>query len=356
MNFYQLMQLNTSALKPMIKMEENKKLKQKYITALVAKAILCLLFCIVTVTLFIKIFGSENSSAGVVIVLGLLTYRLSNLDFDVKQSSFTIFSIFCIFMVGPHLASISSPIVGFFINFICIMIIVILSCHNVLLCNQSILVLSYILLYGNSVSDVNTYINRVLALFVGGILVSVIFYIRQRHIKFNNSFSDIIKGVSFSNERTKWQLKFTIGVCLILLITEILNLPRNIWAGFACMSILHPNNKNVDLRFKIRFPYVIMGCIIYFAIYILVPVQYSSLIGMLGGLLVGFCGTYQWQTVFNCFGALSSAVPIFGLEGAVILRILNNGFGAIYSKFFNTLFDSIYEKVVYKDKVERATN
>ena len=46
MSFYQAMQLGAINLKPLIKETEDKKLKQKYITAFVLKNILCLLFCI----------------------------------------------------------------------------------------------------------------------------------------------------------------------------------------------------------------------------------------------------------------------------------------------------------------------
>ena len=44
MSFYQAMQLGAINLKPLIKETEDKKLKQKYITAFVLKNILCLLF------------------------------------------------------------------------------------------------------------------------------------------------------------------------------------------------------------------------------------------------------------------------------------------------------------------------
>lgn len=356
MSFYQAMQLGANNLKPLIKDTEDKKLKKKYMTALVLKNILCLLFCMIVVTSFGKIFGSENSVVGVVTVVALLTYRLSNLDFEVKQSTFTIFGIFCIFMVGPYLASISTPVLRFIINFISIMAIVILSCYNVNLSNQSIFVLSYLLLYGYQINDMAVYVNRVFALLVGGTIVSVIFYIKQRNTKFENTFSDIIKGVNLNNERTKWQLKFALGVCSAMLIGDILNLEKTMWVGFACMSILQPTQDKIDFRLKNRFPFMIIGCIVYFILFSVVPMEYRGFIGILGGIMVGFSATYQWQTVFNCFGALTSAVPVLGLEGAIILRILNNAFGAIYSKVFSYAFDKVDEKIAIRNNVEEVAS
>ena len=356
MNFYQAMQLGANNLKPVIKKTEDKKVKQKYITAFILKNILCLIFCIFTATFFGKVFGSENSIVGVVTVIALLTFRLSYLDFETKQSAFTILGIFCILAVGPYLASISTPVLGFVINFISIITIVVLGCYNVNLSNQSIFVLGYLLLFGNPASNYSANINRILALLLGGIIVATIFYIKQRNTKFKNTFSDVIKGFNISNERTKWQIKLTFGICSAMLIGELIGLPKVMWIGFACMSILQPTQEKIDFRLRTRFPYMIVGCIMYFIIYLVMPNEYANLIGMLGGIMVGFSGTYEWQTVFNCFGALASAVPVLGLGGAIILRILNNGFGAIYSKVFNYIFNKVDEKINYKLKTQTTIN
>ena len=170
MKFYDAMQLGANNLKPLIKETKDEKEKKKYIWALIIKNILCIMFCVLVVTPFGKIFGDENSIVGVVTVMALLTFRFSNLDFDVVQSTTALFSIFVIFCISPQIANMTNPVFGFFINFISIMVIVVLSCHNTILCNQSILVLSYILLYGNPVGDIKQYRNRVVALIIGGII------------------------------------------------------------------------------------------------------------------------------------------------------------------------------------------
>ena len=352
MSFYQAMQLGAINLKHLIKNTQDTKLKQKYITAFILKNILCLLFCIFVVIFFSTIFGNENSIVGVITAVSILTFRFSNLDFDVKQSAFTLFGIFCILMVGPYLAGISTPIVKFVINFISIMTIVILACHNVLLSNQSILVLSYLLLYGSQVNDINVYINRVCALALGGIIVTGIFYIKQRKVKFENKFSDIIKGVNFSNDRTKWQLKLTLAVCSGILIGELLNLPKTIWIGFACMSIVHPHKDKIDIRCKDRIPFAILGALMYSILYFIFPKESIALIGMLGGIMAGFSATYKWQTAFNAFGGLTSAVPTLGLEIAITFRIVNNIFGAMYGRLFSKIFDKIEEKIINRNIVE----
>ena len=56
--------------------------------------------------------------------------------------------------------------------------------------------------------------------------------------------------------------------------------------------------------------------------------------------------------MINCFGALSSAVPVLGIFGAVFWRIACNVFGAI----FCFVYDKIYEKIYLKTSEEKTVN
>ena len=127
MTFYQAMQLGAERLKPMIKNEEDKKTKQKYLGAFILKNILCILFCMLVVVFFSSFFGSENSMVGVVTILLVLTFRFTNLDFKIDQSAFTLLGVFMIYAICPYLASNSNHFVGFVINFVSILSIIILN-------------------------------------------------------------------------------------------------------------------------------------------------------------------------------------------------------------------------------------
>ncbi|MGL4773696.1 MAG: FUSC family protein [Clostridium sp.] len=350
MTFYQAMQLGTSSLKPIIKKTEDEKLKKKYTLALITKNILCVLFCMIFITLYGKIFGAENSIVGVVTVIALLTFRFSNLDFKVSQSAFTLFGVFFSFTFVPVIAASVNPILGAVINFFSILLLVIVTCHNVLYSNQSIIILSYLLLFGYEISSKEVFVSRAAALVVGGIIVASIFYIKNRKVELNNTIMDVLKDFKLSDSRTKWQIKLALGISTGMLIGEILNIPRVMWIGFACMSILQPVSERIQERVKMRPLFMIIGCIIFGAVYYFVPEEYGMFIGILGGIMVGFSATYNWQTVFNCFGALIVAVPMFGLWGAIIIRIVTNCFGAIYSKVFNFVFEKAHEIVAVKNE------
>ncbi len=351
MNFYEAMQLGAVNLKPLIKEIKDDKLKKKYIAAFIIKNFLTLLFCMIIVTFFNNAFGSDNSIVGVVTVIALLTFRFSDLDFKTEQSAIAILGIFAIFIISPYVASISHPVLASIINFTSMMAIVILSCHNVTLSNQSTLVLSYLLLYGYHVDDISGYINRVVALILGGIIVTGVFYFKHRKVNFENSFKDVINDIDFTTSRTKWQFKLVLGITIIILIGELVHLPRVIWAGFAFMSLIQPDEEKMEDRLKKRYPFTSIGSLIFGAIYLFIPEEYIGYVGIIGGLMVGFSGSYSWQTSFNCFGALSAAVPVFGLQWAIIIRILDNVIGVVYGKVYNKIFDKVNEKLFVEDEI-----
>ena len=60
--------------------------------------------------------------------------------------------------------------------------------------------------------------------------------------------------------------------------------------------------------------------------------------GPLGGLCLGFCTDYRYKTAMNCFGALMLATGIYGLHGAVILRIVDTLLGVTFGLVFAAIF------------------
>lgn len=355
MKFYDAIQLDARGLKPLIKNANNKKEKQKYTLALIVKNLLCMLFCFIVITFFYMAFGTDNGIVGVVTVVALLTFRLSNLDFKTNQSTIAILGIFLLLAVSPYLASISNPILGFIINFVSILVILIVACHNTILSNQSIFILSYLLLYGNKVCTMHSYINRVFSLTLGAFIVAGIFYNNHKKINFNNKFIDILRDFNFNNERTKWQIKLALAISIAILFGQLIQLPRVIWVGFSTLSIIHHDKHKINMRAKTRWTYIIIGCVLCSVVYIILPPQFKCYIGILGGIMAGFSSTYEWQTSFNCFGALTPAIPIFGIGGAIIIRILNNIIGSLYSTLFNKLFDYFDHNILSKSNIKEIS-
>ena len=80
-----------------------------------------------------------------------------------------------------------------------------------------------------------------------------------------------------------------------------------------------------------------VGCALFLILYLILPESGRSMIGIIGGIGVGYSAGYKWQTVFNTFGALAIAASLFGLPMALLLRTGINVTASLYTDFFNVL-------------------
>ena len=298
-------------------------------------------FCFAVVTLYSMIFGSDNSVAGVVFLLALLVLRQADFGIRTHHGLLCILGIFTILIVGPRVSNMVSPWPAFAINLCCIFVLMVLGCHNVIMYNHSTFVLGYLLLQAYDVSGRSYYL-RVIGLLIGMLICMAVFYKNQHNRPYRRHFLDIFREFNIRSARNWWYIKLTLVVSTALLIFSLLELPRAMWAGIACMSVCLPFSSDIIERAKKRGPYNIAGCLIFIVLYYALPAELHPYIGIIGGIGVGYSAGYAWQTVFNTFGALSIAAGLFGVAGAVALRIGANVFGSIYT----VLFDKAMNKIV----------
>lgn len=111
-----------------------------------------MIFCMGFVMGFSAILGDDNSIAGVVLLLFLMVFKNADFGIGMKDSLGVMGIIFAILIVISRLANSFGPLTGMAINVECIFLLVFLNCHNLLMFNQSTVVLGYLLLYGYDAS------------------------------------------------------------------------------------------------------------------------------------------------------------------------------------------------------------
>ena len=227
-------------------------------------------------------------------------------------------------------------------NLVFIMLLMILGCHNVVMSNHSTFVLGYLLLQGYDVIG-KEYILRIASLLIGMIICMAVFYKNQKNRPYRRTFLDLFREFNLRSARNWWYVRLTVIVSTALLIMSLLGLPRAMWAGIACMSVCLPFSSDLVARAKLRGPYNILGSLIFVVLYLVLPKSMYPYIGIIGGIGVGYSAGYAWQTVFNTFGALSIASNLFGMTGAVILRIGANVFASVYTVVMDKLINKIFE-------------
>lgn len=342
MTFYQELQLSSVGSKQLIKNTTDKKEKRRHILIYNFKVYLVMAFCVAVVTLFSKIFGADNSVPGVVVLLAVLVLRQADFGVRTSHGLLCIAGIFGILIAGPRITNMMHPVPAFFVNVACILILMIFGCHNVIMSNQSTFVLGYLLLQGYDVSG-HAYVLRVISLLIGMGICMAVFYKNQKNRPYRRTFLDLFREFNLRSARNWWYVRLTVIVSTALLIMSLLGLPRAMWAGIACMSVCLPFSSDLVARAKLRGPYNILGSLIFVVLYLVLPKSMYPYIGIIGGIGVGYSAGYAWQTVFNTFGALSIASNLFGMTGAVILRIGANVFASVYTVVMDKLLNKFFE-------------
>lgn len=338
MNFYQQLQLNQAGSKTLIKNSASFKEKVIHTLIYLFKIALTVAFCFIFVTLFSISFGNDNSIIGVVVLLYLLVFRSSHFMIDTKQSIFLIWLFYFIMAFMPRLANAVSPILGMFINMFSIALFIFLGCSNPKLSNQSTIVLSYLLIYGYDVTG-TMYQKRLIALFIGAILISLVFYFKHAKKVYPNTIKSTIASIDFNSNTAKWQLCQIICIPLIICILELLGIHRSMWAGIAAMSVILPMMHDTKNRVYGRIIGNILGVIIFGILYFTLPSEIYAYIGIIGGIGVGLSAKYHFQAIFNTFGALAIGTNLYGLQNAMMLRIGTNLFGALFALIFFILLN-----------------
>ena len=344
MTFYQELQLSSTGSKELIKKTTDPKEKRRHILIYNVKVYLVVAFCFALVTLFSAVFGSGNSVAGVVVLLALLVLRQADFGIKTTHGLLCIAGIFGILIIGPRFTNTLAPIPAFFVNLVCIMLLMILGCHNVIMSNHSTFVLGYLLLQGYDVTG-EEYSMRVISLLIGMAICMAVFYKNQRNRPYRRTFLDLFREFNLHSARNWWYIRLTVMVSTALLIMSLLGLPRAMWAGIACMSVCLPFTEDCIPRSVSRGMFNVVGCLLFIVLYLVLPKSMYPYIGMIGGIGVGYSAGYPWQTAFNTFGALSIAAGIFGMPAAIALRIGANVLGAAYTVICNKVTDKVAEYI-----------
>ena len=202
MTFYQELQLSSAGSKQLIKNTTDKKEKWRHILIYNFKVYLVMAFCVAVVTLYTKLTGQENSVAGVTVLLALLVLRQADFGIRTSHGLLSIMGIFTIMMAGPRLANMASPVGAFFINCVCILLLMIFGCHNVIMHNHSTFVLGYLLLYGYDVSG-RAFEMRVIGLTAGMLVCMAVFYKNQKNRPYRRTFTDLFREFDVRSARNR---------------------------------------------------------------------------------------------------------------------------------------------------------
>lgn len=352
MSFYQSLQMDPSVLKKRIAQCETVREKTFYWAAIAIRSVLIVAFAIVFISLLSGLFGQENTPLAVAVFCIMLGIRFVNFEHCIRDSLITLAIALAILVFAPSLAGIAPPILVPFIHFVGFFTLLYITTQRPELGNGGLYSFAYVYLTGNPVYGVSLEKRAHLAL-VGYAICGLILWAKHRHAHEDIRFHHLILKFDVKNPVILWQLRMAVGVSLILTAGQVFGVPRFMWMGFACASLLseYPYSSNTLPRFWQRIIGVLVGSGLFLIVYQITPEVFHSLMGPLGGLCLGFCTDYRYKTAMNCFGALMLAAGIYGVQAAVFLRIIDTILGVC----FGTVFALIFHKLIAKKYLNKET-
>lgn len=182
----------------------------------------------------------------------------------------------------------------------------------------------------------------------GWLLCGAILLAKHRGRHADTRFHHLVRRFRLSRPECLWQLRMALGVSLVLAAGQVFGVERFMWMGFACGSLLseYPLPGSTAVRFWQRIAGAAAGCAAFALLYLALPEGLRPLLGPLGGFCMGFCTDYRYKTAMNCFGALMIGAGLYGLSGAVALRLADTVLGAAFGLCFAALFHRLSRRLL----------
>ncbi len=337
--FYHALQMDPTALKKQISACGTKREKFFYWTAMAVRAVLIVLFAVGFISGLSGLFGQENAPLAVALFCILLGLRFVNFEYCIGDSMVTLAIALGILVFAPSAAAAASPLATAGIHFLSIFLLLCITAQRPELGNGGLFSFAYVYLAGNPVYGASLQDRAMMAL-VGYLICGAILYAKHRHTNTSVRFHTILFRWDLKDPISLWQLRIALGVSLLLTAGNHFGIERFMWMVFACSSLLleYPYSADVAPRFWQRIIGVLLGSAAFFLFYQVMPHSLHPLMGPLGGLCLGFCTDYRYKTALNCFGALMVATGIYGLQGAILLRIADTLLGVLFAMAFAILF------------------
>ena len=339
-----------------VKATTEPRTKARLFFAMSIRSILLVSFAVVFIGSLSAMFGPDNSGlavAGFCILLGIkhVPYGYRAAD-SVIALAFVLAAMVC----GGLAAQAWPPVPCLMVNFLLISVILVLVADEPLMGNAGLYVFGYLFVSQTPVNGEALASRCVLALLLWLACSAVLLH--KHHGKFQNvRLYDMLAAFSVSSAKGLWQIRLSAGVAMALLIGELAGLPRGVWVGYACMSVLLPFGEagtSLPMRALQRIGGVVVGSLLYAGFSLVVPAGSRILFGPIAGICMGFSSKYMVNNALNCFGALLLAESVYGVSGSVTLRIYDNMIGVLFAICCTVLF-SLLERHASSDEAP-ATN
>lgn len=274
------------------------------------------------VTIYGAVFGSSNSLIGVCAITAMIMFVDVHLSLKLNEAIITTILSFVFMGVSTQIASIN-PFLGLIINFISIFIVSYLVTNTMETKAYLPFMLCYVFIEGTPItwSKLPT---RLLALFVGGGLIALVYYFshRKKDDSDHMNISEMIKTMDKNTLQFNFSLRMALSVSIAMLLGSLLGFQKSMWISITAMSITQPHFDDTKTRVKERFFGTLIGSAIFVLIFVyLVPEQFSNIVLFVLSYIYTFIKEYKIKMIFTTMSSLGAAMILFQPGVSVPMRI-----------------------------------
>lgn len=350
--FYQLLQMDARGLWAAIHATPTSRDKARLGFAMALRSILLVAFAILFIGVLTQLFGQNNTGlvvAGFCILLGI---KHVPYGFHAADSVIALGLVIGAMILSGTITLVDNSLLSLITNFILVTLILVFVANDPPMGNAGLYIFGYLFVSQTPVTGADLTSRCILGLIIWIICSAVL--VHKHHSKFSDiRLRDLIEDFSLKNPTSIWQLRLAVGVACVLLIGDLLGIPRGVWLGYACMSVLLPYGEEKGSSLKragLRLSGVVIGSTLFYLFSWFVPTEYRFLFGPLAGICIGFSNKYIVDSALNCFGALLLAESVYGMGGSAILRIWDNLLGVVFAVIFTALFSYLADRTLTKTK------
>ncbi|MGG5460554.1 FUSC family protein [Clostridium sp. B9] len=298
-------------------------MKGKKITGKLLISNLILIIAVVAfVTLYTKVFGSANNLIGVCVITAMLMFVGVHLSLKLNEAILTTIGTFVFMGISTQISSIN-PFLGLVVNFVSIFIISYLVTNKTETKAYLPFMLCYVFIEGTPITWSELPV-RLMALLVGGILISLVYYIshRKKDDSDHMNISGMIKSIDKNSLQFNFSLRMAISVSLAMFLGSIMGVEKSMWISLTAMSITQPHYEETKTRVKERFFGTLIGSVIFIVLFgYIFPPEYSTLVLLLLSYVYTFVNEYKIKIIFITMNALGAAMILFNPSESIPMRI-----------------------------------
>ena len=304
------------------------------------------------ISIFSMFFGSANTLVGVTIITAVLMFNAMDVSIKFKSAIASIILVFTLMGVTSYIGMINA-FLGVPLNFISVFIIVYTFSNRVETKAYLPFMLCYVFMQGSPIQGMKEFSLRIASLFIGSIIVSLVYYFTHKKAKDDDkrSIKEMFStGFDIKSIQANFALRMAIGITIAMFIGTYLGFEKGMWISATVLSLTQPYYEQTKERIPQRIFGTVFGAIAFIIIfYYIVPKSLDSMAVLIISYIYMFIKPYKYQMIFTTLNALSAAMILFDFTVSVPMRIVFMLVGIVIAIVVNRSMMHVEEKIDEKE-------